>query len=151
MGSSGPVLCENQFLISVWYGGLVVHPSQLIEKCCALHACFSCRLLMWWPVRANYAAKHCSCFCSCFAHPHEHDLPLRFKRRLPVNGLHLKLHLMRLVTCSQAEVAGEIAAEELLFLDCRQQCLVDRLLVCRTGRGGLLLLWGFVSDRPRSS
>ena len=31
----------------------------------------------------------------------------------------LKLHLMGLVACPQAEVAGQVAAEELLFLDRR--------------------------------
>ena len=50
----------------------------------------------------------------------EHDLQIHFERRLLGNGPHLKLHLMRLVTRPQAEVAGEVATEELLFLDRRE-------------------------------
>lgn len=70
----------------------------------------------------------------------QQDFPPHHQRQLPGGGVHLKLHLVRLVACPQAEVAGEVAAEELLFLDRREERLVDCLLVSCTGGGGLLLL-----------
>jgi hypothetical protein len=72
----------------------------------------------------------------------QQDFPPHHQRQLPGGRVHLKLHLMRLVARPQAEVAGEVAAEELLFLDCGEESLVDCLLVGCAGGGRLLLLGG---------
>lgn len=58
---------------------------------------------------------------------------LKFRCRLP-------LHLVGLVTLSQAEGAGKVAAEVLDLLDVANQRLVDGLLVGGTGAVDLLLL-----------
>lgn len=47
---------------------------------------------------------------------------------------------MRLVTVTEAEGGGEVAAEELLLLDVAENGLVDGLLVGGTGASNLLLL-----------
>lgn len=55
---------------------------------------------------------------------------------------------MGLVTVSEAEAGGEVAAEELLLLDVGQENRIDGLLVAGAGAGDLLLL---LIENPRIS
>jgi hypothetical protein len=136
MGSSGPVLCENHFLISVcyaWYYTLLISSKSVVH---CMRACYSRR----GPVDSGCATllllllrKRVEC-----------DFLPHLQRRLPGCGVHLKLHLVGLIACPQAEIAGKVAAEELLFLDCGQERLVDRLLVSCAGGGRLLFLLGLL-------
>lgn len=63
------------------------------------------------------------------------------KNPLPSHPAHnLPLHLVGLVAVSEAESAGEVAAEEVFLLDAGKEGLVDGLLVVGARTGDLLLL-----------
>jgi len=122
MGSSGPVFLFA-ILCVVWYG----------------MAC-----LEYYTPLISFHLRECfSAAATCFGLSlpgFKHGLPFRPERKLAGSTVHLKFHFVRLVARSQAEVAGEVAAEELFFLDRGEERLVDCLLVLCAGRGGLLLL-----------
>jgi len=136
MGSSGPVLCENHFLISVcyaWYYTLLISSKSVVH---CMRACSSCR--------GRVDSGSATLLLLLLRPRIEYDFLPHLQRQLPGCGAHLKLHLVGLIACPQAEIAGQVAAEELLFLDCGQERFVDRLLVGRAGGGGLLFLLGLL-------
>jgi hypothetical protein len=72
------------------------------------------------------------------------DLPIVFHIRCSMkrpSNPSLPLHLMWLVTLSQAEAAGKVADEQRLLLDRCQKSLVNGLLVCGAAGGRCLLLF----------